>query len=87
MEEDHVHMYVSIPLSKPIPMIVQLLKWWSSKLMREIYSLELSKYYWKGKLWADWYFVATVWEISHEIIKKYVEQQWEDDVLWEEVEL
>jgi len=86
-EEDHVHMYVSIPLTSPIPMVMNKLKWRTSKIIREEFVEELKEYYWKSVLWAEWYFVATVWEISHETIKKYVDMQWEKDVLWEEIEL
>jgi putative transposase len=87
MEEDHVHMYISIPLSKPIPKVVQALKWRSSRLLRKEFSLELDKWYWKPVLWADWYFMATVGEINHETIKKYVDMQWKEEVLWVEVEI
>ena len=88
MEEDHVHMYVSIPVSKPIPYVVQILKWISSKIIREEFSDYLKRWYWDSKsLWARWYFVATVWEITNEIVKNYVENQWKEEVLWIEVEL
>ena len=87
MEEDHVHMYISIPLSKPIPQVVQVLKWRSSRFLRKEFSVELSKWYWKAVLWADWYFIATVGEINHETIKNYVDMQGKEDVLWIEVEI
>ena len=87
MEEDHVHMYIHIPITSPIPMVVQKLKWRTSKVIREEFWEELRKYYWKSVLWATWYFIATVGEISHETIKNYVEMQWKNDVLWEEIEL
>lgn len=41
MESDHVHMYISIPLSKPIPKVVQMLKWRSSQVLRQEYWEEL----------------------------------------------
>lgn len=87
MEEDHVHMYISIPLSKPIPEVVQALKWRWSKILRWEYREELSKWYWKPVLWAKGYFIATVGEINHETIKNYVEMQGKEDVLWIEVEI
>ena len=87
MEEDHVHMYINIPLNSPIPMVVNKLKWRSSKVIREEFFQELKEYYWKPKLWATWYFIATVWEINHETIKNYVEQQWAEEHATEEVEL
>jgi putative transposase len=87
MEEDHVHMYISIPLNSPIPMVVNRLKWRSSKVIREEFYEELKEYYWNSKLWATWYFIATVWEINHETIKNYVEQQWKEEHYTEEIEL
>jgi putative transposase len=87
MEEDHVHMYISIPLSKPIPKVVKLLKWSTSKYIRKEFREELKEWYWKPVLWAEWYFIATVWEINHEIIKNYVDMQWEEENKTEEIEL
>ena len=87
MEEDHVHMYICIPLSKPIPQVVQALKWRSSRFLRKEFSWELRKWYWKPVLWADWYFIATVGEINHDTIKNYVDMQGKEDVLWTEIEI
>ena len=75
-EEDHVHLYVSIPVVHPIPMLVHRLKGVSSFQLRKEFGAELSKFYWSKKvLWAVGYFVATVGEVNHETIKKYVEEQ------------
>ena len=41
----------------------------------------------KNVLWAVGYFVCTVWEVNHEIIKKYVDEQWKEDVEGTEIEL
>ena len=87
MEEDHVHLYISRPISLPIPMLVQKLKWNTSRILRRDYKEYLKGFYWKPHLWARGYFVCTVWEINSEIIKNYVEKQWEEDVVWESVEL
>ena len=88
MEVDHVHMYVSIPVAKPIPYVIQVLKWKSSKIIREEFRDDLKRWYWDSSaLRARWYFVATVWEITNEVVKKYVEDQWKEEVLWKEVEL
>lgn len=76
-EEDHVHMYIAVPLAQNIPNLVQGLKWRSSRILRQEFKEYLSKYYRKPVLWARWYFICTVWEVNHEIIKKYVEEQWE----------
>ena len=87
MEEDHVHMYISIPLSMPIPKAVKMLKWWSSRQIRKEFHEDLKEWYWKSVFWADWYFIATVWEINHETIKNYVDMQWQEENKTEEIEL
>lgn len=88
MEEDHVHMYISIPVVHPIPYVVKRLKWRSSKVINDEFQSHLTKFYWKKRvLWAVWYFVATVWEVNHETIKNYVENQWKKDIEDECIEL
>jgi REP element-mobilizing transposase RayT len=45
MEEDHVHMYISIPVSQYIPYVVKKLKGISAKMIREEFKKELKEYY------------------------------------------
>jgi putative transposase len=81
MEEDHVHMYVSIPLMTwHIPDVIQKMKWKSSKILWEEFASHLKKYYWKDWLWvrAVWYFICTVWEVNDTLIKNYIEEQWKN---------
>ena len=89
MEDDHVHMYISIPVSKSIPYVVQRLKWVTSKEIMKEYKNYLKRWYWseEATLRARWYFVCTVWEITSEVVKNYVDAQWKEEVLWVEVEL
>ena len=91
MENDHVHVHLSIPLVHPIPHVVQLLKWRSSHQVfrEERFKTHLKQFYWweKKSLWAVGYFCATVWAVDQEIIKAYVEQQWQEDIQGEEIEL
>jgi len=83
-EEDHVHMYCRIPLTKPISTVIWYIKWASSHAIKWEFHKEIKKWYWKTwSLWAVWYFVAIVWEI----ISKYVENQWKEENKIEEVEL
>ena len=81
METDHVHMYISIPVSQYIPHVVKKLKGISSNKIREEFKEELSEYFWNPVLRAVWYFICTVWEINDKIIKKYIEEQWKEDIL------
>ena len=60
MEEDHVHIYISIPVSQYIPHVVKKLKGISSKVIREEFKNELSEYFWNPVLRAVGYFVCTV---------------------------
>ena len=87
MEEDHVHMYVSIPPVHPLSEVMQRLKGVTSKKIRERYREELSTYYWKSGtgIWAVGYFVATVGEVTHVVISNYVENQGKEDVLGKEI--
>ena len=80
MEEDHVHLYVTIPPVQPIPYVVKILKGRTARVIRKEFSKELSSCYWKPVLWAVGYFVATVGEITHETIKNYVAQQGKKDI-------
>lgn len=87
-EEDHVHMYCRLPLTKPISQIIWYIKWWSSKVIKTEFKKEIKKWYWKTtNFWAVWYFVASVWEINGEIITKYIENQWKEENYTEEIEL
>ena len=56
-----------------IPMVVNKLKWRSSKIIRKEFLKELREYYWKPILWATCYFIATVWEINYKTIENYLE--------------
>lgn len=80
MEEDHVHLYLTIPPVQPLPYVVQILKGRTAKIIRKEFAKELRPFYWKPVLWAVGYFVATVGEINHETIKNYVEQQGKKDI-------
>ena len=87
-EEDHVHMYIRIPLNKSISETVWYIKWKSSYIMKKEYYKHFKRIYWGvDSIWAVWYFISSVWEINGEIIAKYVEQQWREENEVTEVEL
>lgn len=83
MENDHVHLYLSIPLNTwYIPDVIQKLKWRTSKELWGLKEFEsyFKKFYrkqWVGKR-ATWYFICTVWEVNDTIIQQYVEQEWQE---------
>jgi len=87
-EEDHVHMYCRIPLTKPISTVIWYIKWSSSFAIKWEFSKEIKKWYWKtGNIWAVWFFVASVGEVNDEIVSKYVENQWKKENEVTEIEL
>ena len=87
IEEDHVHVYCSIPHTQPLPYVLQMYKGRTSNIIREEYAEYLQEYYWKPFLWAVGYCIVTVGEITHETIKRYVENQGKQDVLGDDEEI
>jgi putative transposase len=83
MEDDHVHMYISVPPSKPIPFVVKTLKGITSKKLMEQYKEYLKRWYWseEATLRARGYFVCTVGEMTSDIVKRYVESQGKEENL------
>jgi putative transposase len=82
MEEDHVHMYISIPPSKSVPYVINRLKGVTSKEMMEKHRKYLKKWYWSenSALWARGYFICTVGEVTAEVVNEYVSSQGKDKV-------
>ncbi len=80
MEEDHIHLYLTIPPVQPLPYVVQMLKGRTANIIRKEFATDLKPHYWTPALWAVGYFVATVGEITHETIKNYVQQQGKKDI-------
>ena len=70
-DKDHSHMFLNcLPTLSPSD-IMQQIKVYTSKILREEFS-ELSK---MPSLWTRSYFVSTVGNVCSETIKKYVENQ------------
>ena len=70
-DKDHSHMFLNcLPTLSPSD-IMQQIKGYTSKILREEFS-ELSK---MPSLWTRSYFVSTVGNVCSETIKKYVENQ------------
>jgi len=73
----HVHMLVSCPPLLAPAKLVQYLKGRSSRRMQEEFP-HLRKRYWGRHVWGRGYFVATVGQVTDQMIKDYIESQ-EDD--------
>ena len=75
---NHVHVLVSAPTDLSPSKIAQYLKDKSShRLQREFKTLQ--KRYWGQHLWARGYFCATVGAVNEEVVKRYIENQNDDE--------
>ena len=72
---NHVHiLFSSKPQVQPSK-IANNYKTVTSRLLRKEFSKELSKYYWKPYFWSDSYYIGTVGSTTHEVVKRYIENQ------------
>jgi len=72
---DHVHVFVLCPPRLAPAYVMKYLKGKSArKILQKFPQLKAKAK--RGKLWTRSYFVATVGNVTAEIVKKYVEEQW-----------
>ena len=74
ISKDHVHMLLSCPTTMSPSQIARYLKGRSSHLLQDEFP-ELKKRYWGQHMWARGYFCGTVGQVDEETIRKYVEEQ------------
>ena len=72
VSKDHIHMLIEYPPKLGISEIVKRLKWRSSRILQQEYK-ELRRKYWWQHMWWIWYFAATSWNITDDIIEEYLE--------------
>jgi len=75
---DHVHVFALCPPRHSPAYIVNYLKGKSARRILQRFP-ELKTRAISGKLWDRSYFVATVGNVTADIVKKYVEEQWEKE--------
>ena len=73
---DHVHVFALCPPRHSPAYIVNYLKGKSARRILQRFPGLKSKAT-RGKLWSRSYFVATVGNVTADIVKGYVEEQWE----------
>lgn len=74
VQEDHVHLLVSIPPKVSISYLMGVLKGKIAIKLFKSYPKMKMKPYWGNHFWARGYFVSTV-GLDEEMIKKYVKHQ------------
>jgi putative transposase len=72
VSSDHVHLHIEYLPSKCISDIVKRLKGRTSRRIQEEFPL-ISKKYWGRHFWAIGYGVWSTGNITHEMVKKYLE--------------
>jgi putative transposase len=75
---DHIHVFALCPPRHSPAYIVNYLKGKSARRILQRFP-ELKSKATRGKLWSRSYFVATVGSITADIVKRYVEEQWEKE--------
>jgi putative transposase len=74
---DHIHLHVSIPPKLSISDFMSYLKGKSALMLYDKHPEQRSK--WHKSFWARGYYVATIGTISEETIKKYIQEQSDED--------
>ncbi|GBF08858.1 IS200/IS605 family transposase [Aeropyrum pernix] len=75
---DHVHVFTLCPPRLSPAYIANYLKGKSARRILQRFP-ELRTKASRGKLWSRSYFVATVGNVTAEVVKRYVEEQWEKE--------
>ncbi|MEM3379984.1 MAG: IS200/IS605 family transposase [Fervidicoccaceae archaeon] len=72
---DHVHVFCSCPPRLSPAYVVNYLKGKSARRILQRFPV-LKTGATRGRLWSRSYFVATVGNVSADVVKRYVEEQW-----------
>ncbi len=83
VQEDHVHLVVSIPPKVSISALMGILKGKLAIKLFKSYPKMKQKPYWGNHFWARGYFVTTV-GVDEEVIKRYVKYQEEQEKRFEQ---
>ena len=79
IQEDHVHLVLSIPPKMSISKVVQVIKSNTGKALRDKFKFIRERYYGRGGMWSVGYFVSTV-GLDEAMIKRYVRYQEKEDL-------
>ncbi len=85
-EEDHIHLHVVIPPKYSVARIVNVMKSYTSRDIRNKFDF-LGEVYWgTGSVWSKGYFVSTV-GVNDRVISRYVRMQGREDAGQAELEV
>jgi putative transposase len=72
VQEDHVHLFVSVPPSVAPSQIAHTLKGTTGRLVFQRFP-EVKKQLWGGAFWSRSYYVGSVGDMSVDTVLKYIE--------------
>ena len=78
-DKDHIHIQISIPPKIRISDLVRTIKSISARLLKKRFEYMRKAYWGVDGIWSDGYFVSTI-GINDEIIRRYIEKQYQEDV-------
>ncbi len=78
-DKDHVHMLIGLSPQDSIPVVMKTLKGVSARLLNQKHKERLSKVLWGGHIWSPSYYIATTSDTVMDDIKKYIQEQGEED--------
>ena len=79
IQEDHVHLVMSIPPRMSISQVIQIIKSNTGKALKDKFDFLKKTYYGAGGIWSTGYFVSTI-GLDAEMIKRYVRYQEKEDL-------
>ena len=75
-DKDHLHMMVrSEPKLSPLQIVRRLKQMSTSAVWKKYRDFLRHNFYKEQTFWTDGYFVSSIWYVSQETIKKYIENQ------------
>ena len=85
-DEDHVHILISIPPQMSVGKVVGIIKANTARELNDKFPFLRGVYWGTRSIWSAGYFVSTV-GINEEVIRKYIQQQGEEDAGQAQLEL
>lgn len=74
-DKDHIHILFDAPPQTTLSTLVNSFKTVTSRRLRKEFSEYLKQFYWEPVLWSRSYFICTVSERSHDMVKQYIRNQ------------
>ena len=78
-DKDHVHMLLGLSPQDSIPVVMKTIKGVSARLLNSKHNDKLSKLLYDGHIWSPSYYIATTSDNVMDNIKKYIQNQGEED--------